>query len=77
MAHLQFWHDIPEDRTHDEEDHNATGAGGMEGTGGGTWWPVVVSQLVGDEDRPFVETTANYVYVVVCWYQVQDSPLLA
>ena len=32
-----------------------------KGTGGGTWWPVVVSQLVGDEDRPFVETTANYV----------------
>ena len=42
-----------------------------------TWWPVLLCQLPCDAHGPFQGIQPGYIYVVICFYQILDTPLWA
>ena len=89
MQDVELWHNIdeldggdcdmpqaPQDQVLGNGDDNGTGTN-QDNYANGTWWPVLLCQLPCNAPGPFQTMVPGYVYVVICFYQVLDSPLWA
>ena len=40
---------------------------------GDKWWPVIMCQVEGEPDGPYEGIVADYVYVIICFYQILEK----
>ena len=67
--------ETPQDQVLGNADGNGTGTNQDDNYSNGTWWPVLLCQLPVDNPGPFQTMVPGYVYVILCFYQVLDTPL--
>ena len=66
----------PQDEVLGDGEGNGTGTT-PDPYANGTWWPVLLCQLPCDDHGPFQGIQPGYIYVVICFYQILDTPLWA
>ena len=66
----------PQDEVLGDGEGNGTGTT-ADPYANGTWWPVLLCQLPCDDHGPFQGIQPGYIYVVICFYQILDTPLWA
>ena len=87
LQDVELWHNMdeldggdmpqaPQDQVLGNGDGNGTGSN-EDNYANGTWWPVLLCQLPCDAPGPFQTMVPGYVYVIICFYQVLDTPLWA
>ena len=89
LQDVELWHNMedldggdcdmpqaPQDQVLGSGDGNGTGTN-QDNCANGTWWPVLLCQLPCDASGPFQTMVPGYVYVIICFYQVLDTPLWA
>ena len=70
---VRLWNSLPEI---EDEDMERTYQKNQKK--GDKWWPVIMCQQVGEDDpQAFQEVLTDFIYVVICLYQVLQKPLTA
>ena len=90
MQDVELWHNLdeldtgdvdmpqgPQDQVLGNGEGNGTGTNEEDNYANGTWWPVLLCQLPCDPNGPYQGITPGYIYVVICFYQILDTPLWA
>ena len=89
LQDVELWHNMedldggdcdmpqaPQDQVLGNGDGNGTGTN-QDNYAKCTWWPVLLCQLPCDASGTFQTMVPGYVYVIICFYQVLDTPLWA
>ena len=87
---VELWHNLddldsgdvdtpqaPQDQVLGNGEGNGSGTNDQDNYANGTWWPVLLCQLPSDVPGPYQTIVPGYVYVIICFYQVLDTPLWA
>lgn len=69
---VRLWNSLPEI---EDEDMERTYEKNQKK--GDKWWPVIVCQVGEDNSEAFQEVVPDFIYVVICLYQVLQKPLTA
>ena len=90
LKDVELWHNLgdldtgdvdmpqaPQDQVLGNGEGNGTGTNDEDNYANGAWWPVLLCQLPCDVPGPYQTMVRGYVYVVICFYQVLDTPLWA
>ena len=69
--------EVPRDQVLDNANGNGSGTNQDDNYANESWWPVLLCQLPVDDPGAFQTMVPDYLYVMICFYQVLDTPLWA